>query len=71
MTDCEIQFDDEGLSRYQCCIYNKENRWYIEDGNGGKQSTNGTWLFLEQYFPLKNETIFKAGQTLFISKLIN
>lgn len=24
-------------------FYYKDNNWYIEDGIGGKESTNGTW----------------------------
>lgn len=43
MTDCEIRFDDNSLSRYQCCLYAKDEEWLIEDGYNFHNSTNGTW----------------------------
>lgn len=66
--ECEIKFDDNSLSRYQCTIeYTQE--WVLRDGFS-KPSTNGTWLFVEEPFPLSNGTLFKAGQTLFQCQII-
>jgi hypothetical protein len=35
------------------------------DPQKGKKSTNGTWLFVDELFPICNHLVFKAGQTLF------
>ncbi len=48
-------------------IYGK---WYICDGNGIKNSTNGTWVFIEDPMRIYDGMIFKAGQLLFRAKLI-
>ena len=66
MADCEVLFDDTSLSRYQCTLFYKENEgWYAADGDSVKTSTNGTWLFLDDYFPIESDMVFKAGMTLF------
>jgi hypothetical protein len=31
----------------------------------GKKSTNGTWLFVDELFPISENLFFKAGNTLF------
>ena len=64
MTDCSIYFDDNSLSRDHCFITFKDY-WRIQDGDGKKSSTNGTWLFAEDYFEIYNEMIFKVGESLF------
>jgi hypothetical protein len=68
MTDCSVRFDDNSLSRYHSLITYKD-RWYIQDGDGSKFSTNGTWLFVEEFFELSNEIVFKAGETTFRCEL--
>lgn len=37
--------------------------WVLTDGDklNNKKSTNGTWLFVDELFPLSNELVFKAG----------
>ncbi len=65
MSDCEIRFDDNSLSRYQCSICYDTNQWVLEDGYRGKSSTNGTWLFADEFCPVKDGLVFKAGQTLY------
>lgn len=37
----------------------------LNDGDGEKLSTNGTWLFVDELFKIYDNMIFKAGQTLF------
>jgi pSer/pThr/pTyr-binding forkhead associated (FHA) protein len=64
MSDCDIRFEDSSLSRYHCFLYFDEN-WLVQDGDGKKSSTNGTWLFAEQFTELDDEMVFKAGETLF------
>ena len=56
MPSCEIRFDDTQLSRLHCI-------------DGKKQSTNGTWLFVDELFPVYDQMVFKAGQTLFQATL--
>lgn len=66
MQDCSIKFDDTSLSRYQCSIrYLESTGWTVLDGDGSKPSTNGTWLFLDDYFAIETGMTFKAGMTLF------
>lgn len=65
MPYCDIRFEDNQLSRLQCTIAFESGSWKLRDGDGTKLSTNGTWLFVDELFPIYDEMIFKAGQTLF------
>ena len=66
MSAATIHFDDSSLSRCQCSlIYVESSGWTVQDGDGSKSSTNGTWLFAESLCDLKPGTIFKAAETLF------
>ena len=66
MSDCEIKFDGNSLSRYQLTIEYKEDKgWVVIDGYNGKQSTNGTWLYVEGLHEITNNMTVKIGQTLF------
>lgn len=63
---CQVRFNDTSLSRLQCSIDFIDDRWLIRDGDGSsKGSTNGTWLFAEEEIKLENESIIKAGLSLF------
>ena len=64
MSDCSIRFDDSSLSRYHCLISYKRG-WYIQDGDETKPSTNGTWLFAEEFVEVYDNMVFKAAETLF------
>ena len=37
--------------------------WVLRDGDpaNGKKSTNGTWLFVDELFPICDGLVFKAG----------
>ena len=61
MPHCDIRFDDNQLSRQQCTINFQNDKWYLNDGDGHKLSTNGTWLFVDELFEIYNAMIFKAG----------
>lgn len=64
--DCQIRFEDNSLSRYQCLLtYETGTGWFIQDGDGHKTSTNGTWLFADFAFDIFDRLVFKAGQSLF------
>jgi hypothetical protein len=52
MPNCEIRFDDTQLSRLHSFIENIDGRWILTDGDGKKQSTNGTWLFVDELFEI-------------------
>ena len=41
-----------------------KDNWIIVDGDGEKPSTNGTWLFAEQFFEMFDGMVFKVGETL-------
>lgn len=68
MTDCSIRFEDNSLSRCHCMLSYADG-WNLIDGDGEKNSTNGTWLFVEQFFEVHENMVFKAGETLFKSQL--
>ena len=64
--DCQLRFEDNSLSRYQCLLtYEVGGGWYLQDGDGRKNSTNGTWLFVDFLFEIYDHMVFKAGQSLF------
>ena len=70
MNDCQIKFDDNNLSRYQCTFKFLNGAWhiidgYIIDGLRTKSSTNGTWLLVDNTIELFNDMVLKIGQTLF------
>jgi hypothetical protein len=64
MPDCTIRFEDSSLSRYQCTIYYEEF-WSICDGNRGKNSTNGTWVFTDSPYTIHDHMTFKSANKMF------
>jgi pSer/pThr/pTyr-binding forkhead associated (FHA) protein len=68
MSDCSIKFEDNNLSRYHCTITFNQH-WILNDGDGKKFSTNGTWLFAEDFFEIYHGMNFKVGETLFEARL--
>lgn len=71
MSDSDIKFEDNGLSRCQCVIENVSGCWILKDGTGEKMSTNGTWLFVDELFKVYDGMIFKAGNIMFRTQLEN
>ena len=65
MNDWDIKFHSKGLSRWQCIIEFINKWWILKDGDGERTSTNGTWLFVDELYPIHDEMVFKAGQILF------
>lgn len=65
LTGCTIQINDYGMSRVQSKITYSDNHWWVEDGDGVKNSTNGTWVYLQEPYLLKNTSYFKIKKTLF------
>ena len=71
--NCDIIIEDMMLSKIQCCIeYNANDKcYYLNDGDGKKESTNGTWVFILNPTKITNNFMFKAEHTLFVANLIN
>ena len=70
---CDIVIEDMMISKIQCLIeYNFHDKCiYLYDGDGKKESTNGTWVFILNPIKITNNFLFKAEHTLFIASLIN
>ena len=62
--DCKIKFEHSALSRVQCVLLWEGWRWVIADGNGERESTNGTWQFLDESTEMHNGMQLKIGQNL-------
>ena len=45
--------------------------WILFDGNGHKRSTNGTWLYVDDFFRVYDKMVFKACNCLFQANLID
>jgi pSer/pThr/pTyr-binding forkhead associated (FHA) protein len=63
--EIDFTFEDEDVSRKQCVISFEENNWYLVDGDGIKNSSNGTWFFPEKYYNINDGLIFRIGTTIF------
>jgi pSer/pThr/pTyr-binding forkhead associated (FHA) protein len=44
--NCDIRIDDQLISKMQSTIKYENGNWILEDGRDGKESTNGTWYYL-------------------------
>lgn len=71
--DCTIPIVDSKLSRYHCTIKFKDDQWMIQDGieniEGIKKSTNGTWIYAFDEIPITDKMTFKSNQTVYICNL--
>ena len=70
---CDIIIEDMMLSKIQAYIeYNsKTKKFYLNDGDETKESTNGTWVFILNATKITNNFMFKAEHTLFLATLNN
>ena len=70
---CDIIIEDMMLSKIQAFIeYNsKTKKFYLNDGDEMKESTNGTWVFILNATKITNNFLFKAEHTLFLATLNN
>ena len=69
-SETDFSFADEDVSRKQCILTYEDNNWYINDGDGENQSSNGTWFFPEKYFTITEGMILRMGTTSFECKFI-
>ena len=63
--ETDFAFEDEDVSRKQCTIIYEDNNWFIVDGDGIKNSSNGTWFYPEKYFNIYDGLIIRIGTTSF------
>ena len=68
--ETDFSFADEDVSRKQCILTFEDNNWYISDGDGENESSNGTWFYPEKYFTIKDGMIIRMGTTSFECKFI-
>ena len=68
--ETDFSFADEDVSRKQCLLTFEDNNWYISDGDGENESSNGTWFYPEKYFTIKDGMIIRMGTTSFECKFI-
>lgn len=68
-----MRIEDKLLSKAQSNIkYDTEQEaWILQDGYNGKTSTNGTWLYLNEDYPMYQGMVFKANQTIFRTTIVN
>lgn len=63
---CDISLHPSSYSRIQTTFtYDEDEKfWYVQDGNGEKLSTNGTWVFLNWDWKIEENIQFRIGQSL-------
>lgn len=63
----EIVLDSSNFSRvHTSFIYSSSDKsWYLMDGDGTKESTNGTWLFLDCQTEIYDKMLLRLGRSLF------
>ena len=54
----------------QATIKYEDGNWILEDGRDGKESTNGTWYYLNQEQAIQDGMIFKQNQTFFVVNFV-
>ena len=67
-SETDFSFADEDVSRKQCILTYEDNNWYINDGDGENESSNGTWFYPEKYFTITDGMIIRMGMTSFECK---
>ena len=54
----------------QATIKNEQGEWVLYDGYQGRESTNGTWLYLNEDCVVEDGMVFKSNQTFFEASLV-
>lgn len=67
---CDIKIDDKLLSKMQAMIRQEQGEWVLYDGFQGRESTNGTWLYLNEDCEIEDGMVFKSNQTFFEATLL-
>ena len=71
---CDININENTISRIQCRIIFHHKKWVLLDGSEGKPTVNGTWLSIckrtsgvreeSDPFALKNGSQIKVSDTI-------
>ncbi len=48
--DCDVVINHNTISRKQCRISFKNGNWFLSDGEPSRESANGTWISLSDYY---------------------
>jgi len=67
--NCDIRIEDKLLSKTQAVIFHDGENWVIRDGFQDKESTNGTWLYLNEDCEIRSGMVFKSNQSFFEAKI--
>lgn len=68
--NCDIRIEDKLLSKAQATIRYDGANWVLTDGFEGRESTNGTWLYLNEDCDIESGMVFKSNQTFFEATVI-
>ena len=61
--NCDIQINDNFLSKINCTLYFENEIWKLQDGEKfGNKSTNGTWLYTSEDNEIYDKMIFKSNK---------
>ena len=63
-----LPLDDSLASKVQATLQFR-NEWFVCDGDGGRASTNGSWLFLNEDVQVYTGLVFKVQSTVFRASL--
>ena len=58
------------LSKAQATIKFENGGWLLTDGFEGRESTNGTWLYLNEDCDIEEGLVVKSNQTFFEAHLV-
>ena len=72
---CNFNINLNNISKIQTTFFItsfafEDNVWVIYDGGENNPSTNGTWIFLEDFFKIFDQMTFKAGKLMFKATLV-
>jgi len=54
----------------QATIRSEQGEWVLYDGYQSRESTNGTWLYLNEDCEIEDGMVFKSNQTFFEATII-
>jgi len=69
-TKSTIFINESTISRTQCTINFKKEKWYIEDCDGSHESLNGTWIYLTDEVKIKQNLIVRVGESVISLRLV-
>ncbi len=65
--NCKLQLNDPILSKHQCKIVAKANKWQIID----EGSTNGTWIYMGNSTKVVEGMIIRCGSTYYCCSILS